>query len=106
MVTAEGQLRQHVLFLCKFLSPAAVINYIQGWFTGEAAIKDPQPVMQPLTRVNDVDLGVCPYPATALVCLVPPHRGAQDDDVGKALFVVALQKVESEDSLATPHCPA
>ena len=32
------------------------------------------------------------------------HCGAQDDDVGKVLFVVALQKVESEDSLATPHC--
>ena len=55
--------------------------------------------MQRFTRVDDIDLGICPDPWTVLISLVMQDCGAQDDDVVEDSPVGALEKVQGKDCL-------
>ena len=54
--------------------------------------------MYTLAGVDNVYLGICPYPMPALVCLVVLDCGAQNHDVLKQCTIVTLERVKNE------HC--
>ena len=43
--------------------------------------------MEYLTWVNNLEFGVSPYPGAILVCPIPLYSGAQNDYMGKHVFL-------------------
>ena len=61
--------------------------------------------MQPFTRVDDVDIGVCPDPGSNLVCIVLQDEGVLEDNVAEDSAVRALEKVQGKDCVPVACWP-
>ena len=66
-----------------------------------------QVIVESLTRVKKVDLGVRLDPGTLLIGLITPYGRAQDHDVLKEAPVGTFQQIQDENCFSTPRlsCP-
>ena len=67
--------------------------------------KEPvQPVFEVLApsigKLNDKDLRIASHPVMVLVGLVPPNRGAEDDNVAKFASEGAFNEIQNERHFA------
>ena len=66
-------------------------------------VKRSQVIVEALTGVMKVDLGVRPDPGDLLIGLVMLYRWAQDHDVLKELPVGAFEQIQDENCFSTFH---
>ena len=92
MVATEGKLRKHVFLFGDGFRSAAVIDYVQGQLALKHCIESPEVVMQPFTRVHDVDLQLSPYPGGILIRTVVSDCGTQNDYVAKGATVGTFEE--------------
>ena len=69
-------------------------------------VKRSQVIVESLTGVKKVDLGVRPDPGTLLIGLIMPYGRAQDHDVLKAPPAGAFQQIQDENCFSTPRLSA
>ena len=95
MSTAKGQLRSDSIsfFVRALLAAQSSMMYKVG-----SAANSPLVIVEPFSRVDDVDLGVCPYPWLGLVCFDVPHGWTEDDYVPEGATVDALKEIECKDA--------
>ena len=65
-----------------------------------------QVIVESLTGVKKVDLGVCPDPGTLLIGLIMPYGRAQDHDVLKETPVGAFEQIQDENCFSTSRLSA
>ena len=65
-----------------------------------------QVIVESLTGVKKVNLGVRPDPGTLLIGLIMPHSRAQDDDVLKEPSVGAFEQIQDENCFSTSRLSA
>ena len=76
VAATKSQFGQHVLLFGQSLACTAVVSDVWGGLTLEDLMPSTEAVMQPFTRVDDIDLGVRPDPRGILVVLVVLDGGA------------------------------
>ena len=64
-----------------------------------------QVIVESLTGVKNVNLGVRPDPGTLLIGLIMPYGRAQDHDVLKEIPVGTFQQIQDETVFPHPVCP-
>ena len=65
-----------------------------------------QVIVESLTGVKKVNLGVRPDPGTLLIGLTMPYGRAQDHHVLKELLVGTFQQIQDENCFSTPRLSA
>ena len=105
MAATEGKLRQHVFLFGDGFRNAAVIDYVQGWLALKHRIESPEIVVQPFTRVNNVDLRVGPYPGGVLIRSVVSDCGTQNDYVATGAAVDPLRSPNMNTVFPQPVMP-
>ena len=68
-------------------------------------VKRSHVIMETLTGVKKVDLGVHPDPGTLLIGLVMSYRWVQDHDVLKEPSVGAYELIQDENCFSTSRLP-
>ena len=69
-------------------------------------VKRSQVIVESLTGVKKVDLGVRPDPGTLLIGLIMPYGWAQDHDVLKEHPVGAFEQIRDENCFSTSRLSA
>ena len=69
-------------------------------------VKRPQVIVEALTGIKKVDLGVRPDPGALLIGLVMPSGGTQDHAVLKKPLVGAFEQIQDENCFSTPPPPS
>ena len=69
-------------------------------------VKRSQVIVEALTGVKNVDLGVRPDPGALLIGLIMPYGRAQDHDVLKEPPVGAFEQIQDENCFSTSRLSA
>ena len=80
---------------------AEVINDIQRRFAHTHMVKRSQLIVEALTEVKKVDLGVPPDPVALLIGLFMPYGWAQDHDVLNEPPVGVFEQIQDENCFST-----
>ena len=75
-------------------------------FAHKYMVERSQVIVESLTGVKMVDLGVRPDPGTLLIGLIMPYGRAQDHDVLKEPKVGAFEQIQDENCFSTPRLSA
>ena len=105
VAATKSQLGQHVLLLGESLGRSAIVDKVQGGLALKQLVEGPETVMEPLTRVDNIDLRVPPDPWTVLIRLVMQDRWTQDHDVAEDSAVGAFKEVEAKHCFAASRLP-
>ena len=63
-------------------------------------------IVESLTGVKKVNLGIRPDPGTLLIGLIIPYGRAQDPDVLKELPIGTFQQIQDKNCFSTPRLSA
>ena len=105
VAATKSQLGQRVLLLGESLGRSAIVDKVQGGLALKQLVEGPETVMEPLTRVDNIDLRVPPDPWTVLIRLVMQDRWTQDHDVAEDSAVGAFKEVEAKHCFAASRLP-